>query len=239
MLNKWYGILPNIILYAKDLSDKQKLLFVLISSLCAEKWFCRASNKYISEKLWCNETRISKQISDMSKKWYIKVDVDKANWNTRAIVLQNKSYCPTEQDPSCPTEQYINTIPIITKDKENKKAFWEKQKVYLSEEEYKKLKNLYPLKIIEDKILWLENYIVNLKGAKYKDHYLTILNRLRRDNIKDKLPETDEEWVEVFYNDKKEWKLINHYQEQLGEERFAIIRAKRKDKIRKEGWMII
>jgi len=123
MIWKWYWIMPNKILFAKDLSDKQKILYVVISSLCAEKWHCWASNKYIWEKIWWSETRISKQISDMAKKWYIKVVVNRYDWNSRAIelqdktiVVQNKTSWTTEQDPSWTTGQDNITSINITKE---------------------------------------------------------------------------------------------------------------------------
>lgn len=113
MLHQWYGIMPNKVLFDKNLSDKQKLLFVLISSLCAEKWHCRASNRYFSEKLWFSETWVSKQIADLEKQKYIRVKVDKNWWNARAIELEFKTYWTGVQDP-IELEFKHNSINIIT-----------------------------------------------------------------------------------------------------------------------------
>lgn len=41
---------------------------------------------------------------------------------------------------------------------------------------------------VDDKIRALENYIVNGKGEKYKDHYLTLLTRFRKEGLKPKNP---------------------------------------------------
>lgn len=62
-LIKGYGIMPNIILFDKKLTSTSKLIYCLISSLCAEKGYCFASNKYLSEKMSISETSISKNLS--------------------------------------------------------------------------------------------------------------------------------------------------------------------------------
>lgn len=128
MLEKWFGILPNKILFDKQLSDKEKLLFVLISSLCAEKWYCRANNHYFSECLWINETNCSRYISSLYKKWFIFVDVKKDMWNKRIISLSSakeqilsksiplaendNTYCWKQQDPLAENSKHNNTSII-------------------------------------------------------------------------------------------------------------------------------
>jgi len=87
MIDKWFGILPNKILFNKKLSDKQKLLFVYITSLCAEKGYCWASNKYISENMWCSENTISVNISKLKELWFIEVNIIQSSWNQRKILI--------------------------------------------------------------------------------------------------------------------------------------------------------
>jgi len=86
MLEQGYWIMPNSILFDKNLSDKQKLLFCYISSLCAEKWYCRASNNHIWEKLWVSWTTISTNISKLSELLYIEIDLK--DWHIREIKLK-------------------------------------------------------------------------------------------------------------------------------------------------------
>jgi len=74
-------------MFDKELSDKQKLLFCYISSLCAEKWFCRASNKYIAECLWCTWKTVSVNVCSLEKSWYIEVEISKDNGNSRKISI--------------------------------------------------------------------------------------------------------------------------------------------------------
>lgn len=53
------------------------------------------------------------------------------------------------------------------------------EKVKLTQEQYNKLINKYDKEYVHKEILGLDNYIVNGKGAKYKDHYRTLNTWLR------------------------------------------------------------
>lgn len=76
ILQNGFCMIPNVVLYDNELSDKQKLLYWTISSLCAEKWYCRASNDYIWELLNADKRTISRNISELEKKWYINITMD-------------------------------------------------------------------------------------------------------------------------------------------------------------------
>lgn len=76
LLNQGYWLMPNAVLFNKELTDKQKLLFCLISSLCAEKWYCRASNEYLWELLNADKWTISKNIWKLNEKWFIVIKID-------------------------------------------------------------------------------------------------------------------------------------------------------------------
>lgn len=83
MLEEGYCFIPNTVLYSKELTDKQKLLFWAISNLCAEKWFCRASNEYIWELLGVDKLTISRNLSKLQEKWFIAIEI--INCNDRKI----------------------------------------------------------------------------------------------------------------------------------------------------------
>lgn len=53
------------------------------------------------------------------------------------------------------------------------------EKVKLTQEQYNKLINKYDKEYVHKEILGLDNYIINGKGAKYKDHYRTLNTWLR------------------------------------------------------------
>lgn len=99
ILQNGFCMIPNVVLYDNELSDKQKLLYWVISSLCAEKWYCWASNEYISELLWVNKWTISKNISELEKKWYINITLD--NNCKRYIelnsIVENNNLCEKSQ----------------------------------------------------------------------------------------------------------------------------------------------
>ena len=85
ILGQGYWLMPNAVLFNKELTDKQKLLYCLISSLCAEKGYCRATNEYLGEKLNASWETISKNIGKLVAKWFVFVDL--VNWNERKITL--------------------------------------------------------------------------------------------------------------------------------------------------------
>lgn len=125
ILQNGFCMIPNVVLYDNELSDKQKLLYWVISSLCAEKWYCRASNDYIWELLNVNKWTISKNISELEKKWYINITFD-SNYK-RYIelnsVVENHNSCEKSQGGLwkitrgyCEKSQDIN---IIDKNKDN------------------------------------------------------------------------------------------------------------------------
>lgn len=88
MLDQWYWLMPNSVLYSKELTDKQKLLFWAISNLCAEKWYCRATNDYIGELLNADKRTISRNISELEEKWFITIE----SWIQRKISLDKNVY---------------------------------------------------------------------------------------------------------------------------------------------------
>ena len=85
MLEEWYWILFNAILFDNRLSDKQKLLSSFMSSLCSERWYCWATNKQIWDKLWVSPETISVNLSKLEKNWYIHIEIE--NWFDRKIYL--------------------------------------------------------------------------------------------------------------------------------------------------------
>ena len=93
MLELGYWLMLNTVLYSKELTDKQKLLFCSISSLCAEKGYCRAKNKHFAELFWVHEITISKNISLLQKKGFIFIVDD---WDWRKIYICEHLNCLSE-----------------------------------------------------------------------------------------------------------------------------------------------
>ena len=156
----FYAIIPADIRYSKELSMFQKLLYAEITALTQKDWFCWASNAYFADLYEMWETWISKQISDLAKKWFIQVFIDKEKWNQRkifiwetrkvswktsiaqknnTIVEKDNSSCIKVQDPYC-TKVQENNININNKN--NKEKNIKKEKSFFNFfEELKILKN--------------------------------------------------------------------------------------------------
>ena len=133
----FYAIIPADIRYSKELSMFQKLLYAEITALTQKDWYCWASNSYFAELYDMWETYISKQISDLAKKWFLEVFIDKkagnkrsiyvgkirkASWktvSTIAIAENNKTSCTKLQDPYCEKVQE-NNININNKNNKEK-----------------------------------------------------------------------------------------------------------------------
>lgn len=92
IMSDGYWIMPNKILFDNRLSDKEKLLYCLISSLCAEKWFCWASNDYLAEKIWYSKKNIHRLLQNIFNAWYITIKINKEFGNQRQVFLNSLKY---------------------------------------------------------------------------------------------------------------------------------------------------
>ena len=204
MLRDWYWLMPNEVLYNKELTDKQKLLFCAISNLCAEKWYCRASNEYIWELLNADKWTISKNIAKLHDKWFINIEIE--NWCQRKITLAENNI-PLVKNDKGGSQKWLGGVVkndnIILQ--ENNTTNKEKLKrkyldfVYLSDEEYKKIADRYGERVLKDFIERVDNRVwekPNSKDRKNRDHYRTILQRIQRAWIKE-IPKSNrnESWV--------------------------------------------
>lgn len=93
MLEDGYGIMPNRVLYDTKLSSSAKLLFTAISSLCAERGYCYASNAYLAEKFAVQERQITRWLSELSAY----VDIDNPNNQQRTIRLDKNVQPPRQK----------------------------------------------------------------------------------------------------------------------------------------------
>ena len=185
MLEQWYWVMPNVVLFNNELTDKQKLLYCLISSLCAEKWYCRATNEHLWELLNASKFTISKNVAVLVEKWFIFLEVNQ-NYQRKLTLVKNDNG-DSQKWQGGDSQKWQDNITIENNTIENKENKKEKflEFVYLTEEEYKKLTDSYGVKVIDNEITNLNNYIWQNWKDKYKSHYHTILNRLRRAGIKE------------------------------------------------------
>lgn len=69
----YYAIIPANVRYDKDLPANAKLLYGEITALCNEKGYCWAENRYFAELYKVSKTSISKWISALADKGYIRL----------------------------------------------------------------------------------------------------------------------------------------------------------------------
>lgn len=93
MLEQGYGIMPNSVLFDGELSSTAKLVFCYISSLCAERGYCWASNQHIAERFGISDSQISRIISSLSR--YI--EIDNGSNERRRICLRKNADAPTQK----------------------------------------------------------------------------------------------------------------------------------------------
>ena len=92
IMSDGYWIMPNKVLFDSKLSDKEKLLYCLISSLCAEKWFCWASNDYLADKIGYSKKNIHRLLQNIFNAWYITIKINKEFGNQRQVFLNSLKY---------------------------------------------------------------------------------------------------------------------------------------------------
>ena len=127
ILWEWYGIMPNKVLYDQELTPTQKLIFIVVSSLCAERWYCRASNSYIGDMLWISIDTTSEAINKLVDKWYLHSVVDKKEGNKRILTLSEKIRIPIGKNSDTYTKKFVDINTIYNYkwiiDKNNTKSF--------------------------------------------------------------------------------------------------------------------
>ncbi len=73
--NSYYAIIPAIVRYDKSLTPNAKLIYGEITALCNERGYCWASNGYFSKLYEVDVRTISRWISQLNKKSYIKTQI--------------------------------------------------------------------------------------------------------------------------------------------------------------------
>jgi len=79
--------------WALDKDIKSELgLLIIISSLCAEKGYCYASNKYLSEQFDITEQSISNKIKKLEEKEYIQIEYERRGCEITSRKIRLKKY---------------------------------------------------------------------------------------------------------------------------------------------------
>ena len=76
-----YSLIPISILRDNRLTSLEKLLLIQIISLCKQKGYCWATNKYFAELNNVSRTTISKSVNNIAASNYINIQYEKENLN--------------------------------------------------------------------------------------------------------------------------------------------------------------
>ena len=120
--------IPVEVLLNKDLSDKEKIILSMILYLSEENKSCFASNKYIASIVNVTANRVSKIISSLKEKEYIKVKLkyktDSKEIEQRQIipVVENINRYNSKSQEGIETNNYLDSqkqqYPIYNKNKD-------------------------------------------------------------------------------------------------------------------------
>lgn len=119
----YYAIIPAKIRYDKELMANAKLLYGEITALCNDKGICWARNEYFADLYDVSNETISRWISQLNKKKYIKVKMfykkDSKEIDKRIISINQypidenvNTYCQENQSNTLLTK---TSIPYIQK----------------------------------------------------------------------------------------------------------------------------
>ena len=125
--------IPVEVLLNKDLSDKEKIILSMILYLSEETKSCFASNKYIASIVNVTANRVSKIISSLKDKEYIKVKLkyktDSKEIEQRQItpIVENINRYNSKSQEGVETNNYLDSqnqqYPIYNKDKDIRKSY--------------------------------------------------------------------------------------------------------------------
>ena len=95
------------ILLNKDLSDKEKIILSMILYLSKENGSCFASNKYIASIVNVTSNRVSKIVSLLKKKEYIKVTL---KFKLYSKEVESRQIIPNREKINRYSEKYLEGI---------------------------------------------------------------------------------------------------------------------------------
>ena len=101
--------IPAEIILNKDLSDKEKIILSMILYLSEEKGSCFASNKYIASIVNVTHERVSKIISSLKDKGYVRVNL---KYKTDSKEIEERQILPIVENINRYSQKYLESIGI-------------------------------------------------------------------------------------------------------------------------------
>ena len=182
-MNEGYSICLNRWSLDKEIKNELGLLLI-ISSLCAEKGYCYASNQYLANLFDITEVSVSSKISKLEKKGYIKVDYKKRGCQvvSREIRLKNILIHDLKSFESTIKNNFKdnNISNNITSNKNIYNIYGTYKRIKLTEKEYKKLVDDFGEDFIKKQIELLDEYVEsNNNKNKYSNFNLVLRKSIR------------------------------------------------------------
>lgn len=101
--------IPAEILLNEDLSDKEKIILAIILYLSEETKSCFASNKYIANIVKVTHERVSKIISSLKDKGYVKI---KLKYKTDSKEIEQRQIIPIVENINRCSQKHLEDIDI-------------------------------------------------------------------------------------------------------------------------------
>ena len=217
--SNYYAIIPAIVRYDKELTDKAKLLYGEITCLCNKEGYCFATNNYFANLYNCTPRAIQFTISKLQEKGYIKIIVE--NNYQRKIYLTDalgyeKIFTPPHENNFTGgyEKNFTNNnikyniddlfILIINNSNEIPKEFYSN---------LRRLEFIYPQKIIdimENTNLIKIKVIIYTLFLIYNSNFKNIIFKLNRENLVKLYLTCKDHNTEDFFNYYKQ-AIINKY----------------------------
>ena len=215
--SNYYAVIPAIVRYDKDLTDKAKLLY----GECNKEGYCFATNNYFSNLYNCTPRAIQFTLSKLQEKGYIKIIVE--NNYQRKIYLTDalryeKIFTPPHENnfiggyeknfTNNNIKYNIDDLFILIINNSNKIS-----EKFLSN--LKRLEFIYPPKIIDimdqSNLLKLKEIIYTLFLI-YNSSFKTIMYKFERENLVNLYLTCKEHNTGDFFNYYKQ-AIINKYKD--------------------------
>ena len=116
----YYSIITANVRYDNELTDSEKLLFSEITALSNKNGYCSSTNNYFSNLYDVAKETISRRISKLNQRGYIKLEIIKKGKavKQRRIYPLTQTSIPIEDSVNSPIDNSVNT-PIDANVKEN------------------------------------------------------------------------------------------------------------------------
>ena len=158
--------IPAEILLNEDLSDKEKIILAIILYLSEETKSCFASNKYIANIVKVTHERVSKIISSLKDKGYVKI---KLKYKTDSKEIEQRQIIPIVENINRCSQKHLEDIDI------NNYSDSQKQLYPIGDDDKDIINNIKNKNIYNNSSNSNKTYKSNYKGRDYTNYDFTKL----------------------------------------------------------------